>query len=141
MESTDRSWEDQRQFEVLMKPDATRPDFTFRDGDFDVMVETAPAACPVWLLYRHSGFGLLDLLWLLPMVVVVSKVDDRSKVVTFRQPKRRPSVPRVVGLEFCQTEEAADARRVELLRTWQPGQSVGAVPISARTRGRVRRAG
>jgi hypothetical protein len=139
--STGRSWEDQQQFEILKAPDAARPGFAFRDGEYDVVIQTWPAALPVWLVYSPSnGLGLLDLLWALPLRYVVRRMDDRSKVVTFRQPKRRPSLPRVIGLEFWPTERAADARRVQLLRTWRPGQSTAASPMPPLARGQARRA-
>ena len=132
------SGEESEQKEYSLRPDPARPDFIFLDEDFAICMQTWPAATPVWLDYGpYQDFSMV--LLALPLVWVSARVDPRWKVVTFRQPRRRPSIPRVIGLEFYDTEEAADTRRVELLRSWQAGQSVGRPAIKTWARGRERR--
>jgi hypothetical protein len=131
---------DERQVEYLLRPDPAHPDLIFLDDDFAICVRTLPAATPVWLdytPYQDLSMALLAL----PLWWASARIDPRWKVITFRQPRRRPSIPRVIGLEFCDTEEAADARRVEMLGSRQAGQSVGRPAIKTWARGRERRRG
>lgn len=137
--SSDPLGEGDEQKEYLLSPDPTRPDFVFLDDENTVCIQTWPAATPVWIDYGGTGNGLATFVTGAAILSIAARIDRRWKVVTFRQPRRRPSIPRVIGLEFCDGEEAADARRAELLRTWRSGDSVGRPAIKAGARGRARR--
>lgn len=99
-----------------------------------------PAATPVWMGHGQSVSGIVDALLHAVVFRIAARADPRWKIVTFRQPKP-PSIPRVVGLEFCATFEAANARQDAIIRTWQPGQSAHHPPIKTLARGMARRTG
>lgn len=69
--------------------------------------------------------------------LVLSVIDRRRKIVIFRRRDPRAAW-QVVSVEFS-ARKIAEARQVEILRTWRPGALTNALPMSSEDLRRARR--
>lgn len=125
-------------YEPLARPDPSRAERSFIDGDHVIVLRTMPAAGPVWLDYGPND-GFFAALAAAAIMLGTERIDRRWKVVTFRARRRIPALPRVIAVDFVADEDAANSLRAQTLAAWRPGRSGDMAPIGALARGRMRR--
>jgi len=128
-------------------PDPTDPDRNFRDAEGRwICVRVLPYSCPICLTY-DPHWDLEDALvgalvtharrwW---RRTIRKDVDERFRVAVSRRP-RRAGPWRTLSIEFFDDEAAAEARQVEILRTWDDEYWSTVPPVGIRERERLRRA-
>lgn len=118
--------------DVLGHPSKEQPDAYFKDGTDVYVVRVVPRNMPTWgtgiANASASGAIVYALLWAL-IAFLLWKVGDRSKVVVLRRKDVTLGWFQKVVVEFFPTKAAAEARRLEILEKWTPGQFADTPPV------------
>jgi hypothetical protein len=127
-------------------PNPEEPNLEFADGDYLYEVSVSPAMLPLRLIHGSptlNTFGEVVLYYALHVIVGLGSrlFDRRYKVLVSRKASRPSAGWTVVTAEFVDSPELAQARQVELLRTWKAGQFAEAWAIPGEDLRQARRSG
>lgn len=114
--------------------DRDRPEAAFVSREMWFTVEVWPALAPGWLFrgFFADSRGLLAvLIFVVPSLAILARIDRRYKVCIYRGKKHPPWV-RLIHVEYLPSEADAEARQDSLISNWDPTKFLDSEPLSRR---------